>query len=277
MPVAVIGATSVVGRALVPLLTARGGEVRVSAPDRAAAERFRALGAKAAVGEPEEALWPLLQDAHTVCLVGTDPLAPDDATERMNREVVEATVSAAVRAGLRRVLFLSSVGASPGSDNATLRALGAAEDLVRGSGLEHVVLRVTHPVGPGATWLAVTRALVMRRPPVVVGPGTQALAPVHAEDVARILAAADDRADPVGELLAAEGPDRLSADQAADLLAGRPRRWKRHPVRPPGIGAAAAEILAGDCLADAPSGHVRFGVVPTSVLPLLRGADAGEG
>jgi uncharacterized protein YbjT (DUF2867 family) len=261
------------------MLVSRGGEVRASAPDRDRARVLRALGAKVAVGDPsgEDVLWPLLQDAHTLCHLAADPLAADGDTERINLKVVEAVLTAAAAAGIRRLLLLSSVGASPGSPNPTLRALGRAEALVSGAGLEHVILRTTHVVGEGSAWMILTALLARRRPPVVVGPGTQVMAPVLAEDVARVLVAADHRAEAVDGTLAAAGPERLTADRVADLIAGRTRRWKRHVDRVPGLGDAAARILAADSLPDAPDACARFAVIPSSAFPLPQGPGGGGG
>src|SRR5207249_4483479 len=58
----------------------------------------------------------------------------------------------------------------------------------------------------------------------VLGSGAQVLAPVYVDDVAAILAAADDRGQTVSGTWGLEGPDRVGADEPADLLAGRHRR-----------------------------------------------------
>src|SRR5204863_6058122 len=93
--------------------------------------------------------------------------------------------------------------------------------------LEHVVLRCTHVYGPGSRWLARTRRLAARRPSVVIGTGRQLVAPLFVDDVAAVLAAADDRERVRSGLWGAEGPDRISMDRFADGLAG-PRRVRLH-------------------------------------------------
>jgi uncharacterized protein YbjT (DUF2867 family) len=247
-----------------------------------AAEGLRRLGAKVAVGEIEdvETLGVVMRGAHTVChLVGGLDLPDDPAYERANVRSVEAVLRAAEAARVVRVLFVSYPGASPDAPNAYLRTKGLAEDRVARSGLEYAIVRCTHVYGPGSGWLERTRELARGWPAVVLGPGTQVVAPVLVSDVAAVLAAADDRSQRTSGTWGFEGPDRVSADGFADLLAGRPRR-KLHLrgaaagrlARLTGkrVSATALEILESDSLADAPDAAAEFGVTRT---PLREGLE----
>jgi NADH dehydrogenase len=183
-------------------------------------------------------------------------------------------VEVAGRAGLRRVLMVSYPGASPDEPNPTLRALGLAEELVAGCGVEHLVVRCTHVIGAGSPWLSLVTSLARRRPAVVIGSGSQRLAPVLAEDVARVLAAADDRAQAVTGTVGLQGPEEITADRLVGLLAG-PRRWKRHVDGVSGLGSAAADLLRRDSLADAPDAAAELGVSPGPFRPALSPSRAG--
>lgn len=282
MPVVVTGASGLIGRAAVRAFARTSPEVRayVRRPD--ATEELRALGAKVAVGaiDDDETLAVVMRGAHTVChLVGGLDL-PDEATYRRdNVGSIEAVVRAADRAKVVRVLFLSYPGAAPGAANAYLRAKGMAEAVVTESGIEHAVVRCTHVYGPGSDWLEQTRKLARGWPAMVLGPGTQVLAPVHVDDVAAVLAAADDRSQRTSGTWALEGPDRVSADELADILAGRHRR-KLHVsgataqrlARLTGkrVSLTALEVLAGDSVADGPDAAAEFGVART---PLREGLE----
>jgi uncharacterized protein YbjT (DUF2867 family) len=282
VPVVVTGASGFIGRSLVPLLVERAPEVRAVVRRRDAAGPVRARGAKVAItaldaGDTVEAV---VRDAHTVIhLAGGLDLPDAEAYERVNHGLTRSLVEACEEAGVKRFVLLSYPGASADSPNPYLRSKGRAEDSVRDSSLQHVVIRSTHVYGPGSRWLAEVVAAA-RRPfaSVVVGPGTQRLAPVHAEDVARALAAADDREADIAGTYGLQGPEVVTADDLADLLAGRSRR-KIH-LSPAAADRVARllgrrlspvmlEVLAADSLADASDAAAEFGLELTPLGPGL--------
>jgi uncharacterized protein YbjT (DUF2867 family) len=283
VPVVVTGAGGRIGRVLVPMLAERG-EVRAVVRRRAESEATRAPNVKVAVCDLAETytLTSVMDGAHTVVhLAGGLDLPDEVAYEEANAGTVRDALEAAEGAEVTRFLLLSYPGASPDSTNPFLRAKGRAEETVRASGLEHVIVRSTHVYGPGQRWLEEIRAAASRpAAAVVLGPGTQRLAPVSVEDVARTLVAADDRANPVDGTFGLQGPDVVTADELTDLVARR-RRRKVHlgsdavrraslalgrPVSP-----AELEVLAVDSLADRPSATSEFGVERTD---LRSGLDA---
>jgi uncharacterized protein YbjT (DUF2867 family) len=292
MPVAVTGADTSVGRALIPLLRERGSEVRATVRDMGAADGLRALGAKVAAEAAPDAdtLRVVLDEAHTVCLLSGDLFLPSG--ESYEETIVESTgtvLRVARKAGVTRVLHVSYPGASATSTNDFLRSEGLAEDAVRDSGLEHAILRCTHIYGPGSPWLEFMVRASRHRPAVVLGSGTQRLAPVFSVDVARALAAADDRAVPVSGTYGLQGPDVVTADELADLLGGRgrPRRYASPEAGPPDQSVARdplapqwsrtiGEVLAADCLGDAPDADQEFGLERTSLLAGLAASGVGS-
>jgi uncharacterized protein YbjT (DUF2867 family) len=284
VPVVVTGASGFIARFLIPLLVERGSEVRAVIRRRAAAEPIRDLGAKVAITplEAEDALEAVVRDAHTVIhLAGGLDLPNAEVYERVNHGLTRSLVETCQGAGVARFVLLSYPRASAEAANPYLRSKGRAEEAVRGSSLQHVVVRSTHVYGPGSPWLGEVAAAA-RRPvaAIVIGPGTQRLAPVHAEDAARALAAADDRETELTGTYALQGPDVVTADALADLLAGRSRR-KLHlsPAAAQRVARllgrrpspAMLEILAADSLADGPDAAEEFGLELT---PLRRGLAA---
>jgi uncharacterized protein YbjT (DUF2867 family) len=144
--------------------------------------------------------------------------------------------------------------------------------MLRASPLQDVVIRCTHVYGPGGTWIETLRAQARRRPVVVAGSGRQRLAPVFVDDVADVLAMADDRARETAGLWGLEGPDRVTADELTDLIAGGPTAklhlspaWTARLSRLGGRRTArhVLEILAQDSLRDAPDAGAEFGVAGT--------------
>jgi uncharacterized protein YbjT (DUF2867 family) len=275
MPVVVTGASGGIGRVLVPMLAERG-EVRAVVRRRPAADPLRDAGAKVAVCDLADtsAMATVMVGAHTVChLAGGLDFPDEQAYDAANVGTTRDVLDAATDADVRRVLFLSYPGASPRSPNPYLRAKGLAEEAVRGSGLEHVVLRVTHVYGPRQRWLDEMRAAASRSvAAMVIGTGSQRIAPSYVEDVARALLAADDRARGASGTFGLQGPEAVTADELVDILAGRSRR-KLH-LSPEAARRAARllgrrpslamlEILAADSLADAPSAADELGLVMT--------------
>jgi uncharacterized protein YbjT (DUF2867 family) len=275
VPVVVTGASGGIGRVLVPMLAERG-EVRAVIRDGTDAEQLRAAGAKVAVADLADTttVATAMAGAHTVIhLAGGLDLPDEGAYEAVNLGTVADTLEAAGEAEVVRFLLLSYPGASPASPNEYLRAKGLAEEAVRASGLEHLILRATHVYGPRQRWLDEMRAAAAR--PVaatVVGSGRQRIAASYVEDVARALVAGDDRAGAASGTLALEGPDTLTADELIDLLAGRPRR-KVH-LAPPAARRAARllgrrlsltmlEVLAADSVADGPDAASELGITLT--------------
>jgi uncharacterized protein YbjT (DUF2867 family) len=278
VPVVVTGPTGGVGRFLVPILAERG-EVRAVVRRRSGAtEGLRSAGAKVAVCDLADTstLATVMGDAHTVVhLAGGLDLPDESAYEAVNHGTVADALEAAEQASIRRFIFLSYPGASSSAENPYLRAKGRAEDAVRASRLEHVILRCTHVYGPSQRWLTEMRAAAERPiAAVVVGPGDQRLAPVFVGDVAAAILAADDRAASVEGTSGLQGPEVLTADRLVDVLAGRRRRKvhvgtavahraSRLLGRP--VSRVALEVLAADSLSDGPDAAAELGIARTTL------------
>ncbi len=274
MPVVVTGASGLVGRHAVPAFARASPEVRALVRRKEAADALRGPGVKVAVawlGDVDN-LATVMAGAHTVChLVGG--LDSADLEEDILGSL-RPVVAAARRAEVKRFLYLSYPGASAAATNPYLRFKGVAERVVEESGMEFAIVRSTHVYGPGGRWLEALAKQARGRRSMIIGTGRQVLAPVFVEDVARVLAAADDREPLDPGVWGLEGPDRVTADGLADLLAGRrvpkfhaPPRFVASLARlaRQRVTRAMAEILARDSLADAPDAAGEFGVERTSL------------
>src|SRR5580765_6324211 len=272
MTVMVIGASGLIGRALVPLLVGKD-EVRACVRRPEAADHVRAMGAKVAIGRFDEtdALAEILKRVYTVVhLVGGPNQPDDDAVLAANRGSVMTALAASREAGVRRFVLVSATGAAVDASNRYLRAKGLAEEAVANSGLEHAIVRSTHAYGPGGSWLAARVEGATASPPFVIGDGTQSVAPAFAGDVAGILAAVDDERSPVEGTWAFEGPDGVSMANLVELLSA-PGAPPPIPVTPSEAAArldtlgthlseTAAELFALPSRADAPDAAAAFGV-----------------
>jgi uncharacterized protein YbjT (DUF2867 family) len=282
MTVLVTGASSVVGRAAVKALLARD-EVRATVRRPEAAEALRALGAKVAVRDVRNVddLTEILPRCHTlVHLVGGPSQPSPDELVFANLGSVEVAVDAAIEAGTRRFVLLSVPGATPDHQQPFLRAKGAAEELVRASGLEHAIVRSTHVYGLGGAWFTTLVEGAVAEPPFVCGPGTQEIAPVFADDLGAVVATIDDHGGALAGTWGIEGPDVTTADGLVALL----RDDDSSPSH--ADGQAAARTLTELCgvpidavttsffsmpsRADAPDAAEAFGVARTRLAEGLR-------
>lgn len=279
MTVMVTGASGLLGHAIVRALVERD-EVRATVRRPAASEPLRALGAKVAVVSVEEpdALIEILPRVHTIVhLVGGVNQPRDDEILAANHGSALAAVAAAKEAGTRRVILLSVPGASVAHEHPFLRAKGLAEEVVVQSGLEHAVLRSSHAYGLGGLWFAAT--VMGADHGFVVGDGTQRCAPVLAADVARVVAAIDDRRDPVGGTWTLGGPEELTADEVftiegegeepAHLDAGEAAERLTALLDIP-VSARATGLFAMSSVPDAPRAADAFGIRMTAFEDGLR-------
>lgn len=256
MPVLVTGATGMVGRALCAALLEEGGQVRAFV--RREDPALRAQGVHLAIGEALDV--PKLESAltrvHTmVHLVGGLFPSRGMSYDDLNRDFTEAAVIAARAAEIRRIIFVSHLGADAASDNEFLAAKGKAEQHVEGTGLEYAIFRCA-PIVEGLS--AIVEHL--RRGPLIGIPGTgkQRLTPIALADVVEALIAADRRDAEVRGTWELGGPDEMSFTDAVAMSGVAGRRVPMGPLaRAPRV---ATDLLARDLVADPAEAAAQFGL-----------------
>ena len=100
-----------------------------------------------------------------------------------NVDTTRALVEAARAAGVRRIVFVSSLGADPRSPNGYFRSKGEAESVVAGAGVDAAIIRTPLLLGPDT---AGGRALLRdaaQRSVRVLGGGTHRLRPLDVDDL----------------------------------------------------------------------------------------------
>ena len=216
---AVTGAFGFTGRALAEALLNRGREV-VTLSRRSG--RGDSLAPRLAAVEPHDFRRP---DALSKALQGVDTLYNTywmrfPRGDRSFDDVVRESgllLEAAARAGVRRLVHVSVVGADEAGDTPYVRAKGRLEALVHSSGLAFTIVRPTLTYGPGDI-LINNLAWALRRLPVygIPGRGRYRVQPVHVEDVARICVEA--AAHEPGNSIDAAGPDTLEYGELVALV-----------------------------------------------------------
>lgn len=216
---AVTGAFGFTGRAIAEALLARGDEVvtltgHMPAGDDPLASRLTV--APLAFNRPTE-----LADA----LAGVDTLFNtywirfSRGSVTFDRAVVNSAVlfAAARRAGVRRIVHISVVGADPSAPTPYIRAKGRLEGTLRSAGLEWAIVRPTLTYGPNDI-LVNNLAWALRRLPIygMPGDGRYPIQPVHLDDVTAICLEA--AAGGSGAILDAAGPEQLAFREMVEIV-----------------------------------------------------------
>jgi nucleoside-diphosphate-sugar epimerase len=167
MRILVTGASGFVGRPLVEALAQAGHSVRAAVRDRRALE-FPVGVEIARMPDLAGAVdWaPLLDDVnavvHLAAIAHAERAVSDDEFDRVNHQATAAFARAAVAAGVKRFVFVSSIGAqsgptsdrplseadTPAPTKSYGRAKLAAETAVRESGVPYTILRPMLVYGP---------------------------------------------------------------------------------------------------------------------------------
>src|SRR5574341_1246883 len=153
-PIFVTGGTGYIGRPLIGALHAKG--YRVRALVRPGSEAKLPSGAVAVIGNVlDESTYAsaILPGATLVHLVGTPHPNPAKAAEfqRVDLASVRAAVAAALRAGVRHLIYVSVAHPAPVMQ-AYIAARQEGEAIVKGSGIPATILRPWYVLGPGHRW-----------------------------------------------------------------------------------------------------------------------------
>jgi len=227
----VTGASGGLGRALVPRLVS-SGELRVRALVHRAPVTLQGCETVPGTLADGASLAPALRDARTVvhlaALTHSQRAAP---YHEVNHEGTERLVEACRKSGVRRLVHVSSCSAHPGG-GAYAESKWRAEQCVRESGLDWLVLRPAEGYGAGAREGVDELVRWVRRFPVVpiLGDGRCTLSPVWVGDVIAAIADSVARDDLSGHTLVLAGPETLSYAALVDRLCAHfgVRRLKLH-------------------------------------------------
>ena len=187
--VAVVGATGFVGSHVVPRLAGAG--MRVIAISREGTRRrgwTDAVDARAADVSTGRGLAAALEGANAVVhLVAIARETGGRTFEQVNVRGTERVVEAAIAADIRRFVHLSALGVIGDRKLAYLSSKWRGEELVRGSGLDWVVLRPSLLFGPGDGFFSLVRTTLRWWSPGIVaipGRGDARFQPLAVTDLA---------------------------------------------------------------------------------------------
>jgi uncharacterized protein YbjT (DUF2867 family) len=242
------GATGTVGSALLRRLTSDGRPVRclVRDPNRLRDQRVRVQIALGDLANPSSFRNALRGVDTVIHLAASIRDQPRTSIEELNGLATLRLVRAAQRAGVRRFLFFSALGASRQSRTRFFRSKALAEQAVAGSALDATVFRPSIIYAPGDPWLTLLKRLSWLPAVPVSGSGRALYQPIWAEDVATAVIGALDRSG--GGRFQLAGPEALSYDEIVRVMlrsAGRRRRLLHVPLPLVRISLRGLERLVG--------------------------------
>jgi NADH dehydrogenase len=228
MTVAITGANSAVGQAIL-----RGSAEAAAIAFVAAVRSDRAAGelqpvsdrigrvARISYSDPTSLRAAFEGATAVIHLAGTLVERPGSTYQEANVETTRCVAEAAKESGVRKLVFVSAIGADEASTNQYWRTKGEAEAVVRASGVPYTVLRVPLLLGRGTEGAAALRRSLSRQKAFLVGGGRNLHQPLLVDDLARAATSAANPAVAINRTLDLAGPislpDREIVERAANV------------------------------------------------------------
>lgn len=247
----VLGGTGLTGRRLVDVLLKEGFHVRCAVRNLDAARARLPAGAelvrgdiadRAAIEEAVRGCEAVLDCVHT--LSAQKGAAPGESFVDTELRGLENVVAACRTHGVRRVLYVTSLGIAPDARSMWSRGRWKAEQMLLGSGLDVTILRPGQIVGRGGFGFDTTLANARRRVALVLGSGRHRMQNIALDDLVHYLVRSLDEPRTFGRAFDVGSDEVLTADEMIDTAArvlGRRPPWKLHLL--PGPLAPFAGIV----------------------------------
>jgi len=215
MKIAITGATGFVGRHLARSLSYSGHELAliargVDGRDRTVRRIHGAQFHSVAITD-EDSLARIFEGCDAVAhCAGINRETGEQTYARVHVEGTRAVVSAARRAGVKKIAVMSFLRARPDCGSGYHESKWQAEEIVRNSGLDYTVLKAGVVYGRGDHLLDhLARSIMTIRLFAVVGAQDALVQPVAVEDVVRIFDAALASGRLSRQTVAVIGPESL--------------------------------------------------------------------
>jgi uncharacterized protein YbjT (DUF2867 family) len=248
----VTGASGFVGRHVVQALLAAGKDVRALVRDP---EQGASLGCELVQGDMTDAA-SLRRAVEGVEAVAHLVAVRQGKEEKFQRVMVQGgrdLLDAAKEAGVKRFLLMSALGTREENVDVVpyFRAKWDVEQLVKGSGIDHVIFQPSFIFGPDGGIIPTFRKLVKLAPVTpIIGSGERCIQPIWVDDMAAYfvealsLEAATNRTFEIG------GPDAVTWNEFwaryRQALGIRRRPTIHMPVGLMRVNALVTERLPGD-------------------------------
>jgi NADH dehydrogenase len=219
----VTGGSGFVGGHVAHELRGRELEVRSLVRDPRKASKLAAWGCELVRGDMTDpaSLRHAVEGVDTVVHLVAIRQGRDEQFQRIMVDGTRDLLAAAKEAGVRRFVHMSALGTTQETKDLVpyYRAKWETEELVRASGLEHVIFRPSFVFGSDGGILPTFTKLARLTPVTpIVGSGRQRIQPIWVDDVARYFAEAVDRADTGGRTFELGGPDVVTWNEFWERL-----------------------------------------------------------
>jgi len=242
MRVVVLGATGVIGRALLPRLAEEHQVVAVSRSRREPEDGVEWAQADAVSGAGlDDALEGTDVAYHLVHSLGSRDY------ERQDRAAAENVSRAAAAAGVKQIVYLGGLGGDDRDASAHLRSRRETGERLAADGVPVTTLRAAIVIGKDSAAFETILGLV-KRLPVMITPSwvSTPTQPIALDDIAAYLAGVAGMPETLGEAFDAGGPEvmtyRQMIERIAALLDRRPRIVEV-PVLTPALSALWLELV----------------------------------
>ncbi len=237
----VIGASGFVGGHVARALVAAGYAVRCLARNPAKVRDLAALGGEVVRGDMSDpaSMRRALEgvDAAYIAVHTLSPQGADTAGKGfmdVEMQGLQNIVAACRAHGVRRLVYVTFLGAAPDGASAWIRGRWQAEQFLLHSGLDVTVIRPGMIVGMGGQGFDMTVSNARRRVSIVIGGGQQRFRSIAIDDLVYDLVGVLDDPRASGHCYDVGSDDVLTTDQMIDVAAailGRQQPGKIHLPR----------------------------------------------
>ena len=216
----ITGGTGFIGSRLAARLAAEGKPVRAAARgvrSPSLPDGVEAVSADVVSGDGlEHALQGVERVAHLVAIIVERGPQTFDAVIRGG---TERLVEAARTAGVRKIVYVSAIGADPDPRFPYWAAKWKAEQAVIGSGITYTILRPSIVFGPEDDFFNRLAGLVRWNPVVpVAGDGKTRFQPIWVEDLVTCIAASLEEGAHDNQIIEVGGPEQLTYEELLDTV-----------------------------------------------------------
>ena len=236
----VTGGTGFVGKTLVRKLVESGQEVRLLLRPSPQSPRLpRGLSVEVAVSSlnDERSLRAAMVGVDTVYhLAGVERQGAYADLMKVDIQGTQSVTRTAKDAQVKRIFFLSHLGADRASAYPILKAKAIAEEAIRRSGIDYTILRSAIVYGPDDGFTTALAGLIATVPSLYLmpGDGRTLIQPLWVEDLATCLVWALDNERILNETLEIGGPEYLTFRQVLEMIMDAiDTRRRLLPTRPP--------------------------------------------